>query len=249
MKKISIIIATYNSEATLGKCLDSIVVQKGPDIELIIIDGNSQDATAAILQKYSPEIDHVLSEPDTGVYDAWNKGIALSTGQWVMFVGSDDILLPNSISKCLALVSDHKYDSYDYVCGKNRYVSLDDVYLQDIGAEPIWNLFKKRMVAAHVASLHNKHNLFDKVGGYDLQYKICADYELLLRKGKELKYFYWTESIAQMAIGGMSFTYKAIFETFKIRKNRKTVPLFVNVICLVYDLLCFATYNFRKTNK
>ena len=91
-KLISIIIATYNAGSTLESCLKSIIAQKNDLIELLIIDGKSSDNTLKIVNAYRNQIDIFISEKDKGIYDAWNKGIVLANGQWIMFIGADDIL-------------------------------------------------------------------------------------------------------------------------------------------------------------
>ena len=95
--KISIIIATWNAEKTLRRCLDSIIPQLTDETELIIIDGGSKDSTNEIINSYGNNVAVHLSEPDKGVYDAWNKGIKTSHGEWIMFIGADDTLCPNAI--------------------------------------------------------------------------------------------------------------------------------------------------------
>lgn len=96
--KISIIIATYNADKTLQRCLYSIALQKTEDIELLIIDGKSKDNTLEIIQKNKAIINFWLSETDKGIYDAWNKGIKLARGKWIMFLGADDMLLEGSMA-------------------------------------------------------------------------------------------------------------------------------------------------------
>ena len=96
-KIISIIIATYNAEKVLKRCLDSIVTQKTGNVEVLIVDGNSTDSTMEIVQSYGTDVDYSLSEKDKGIYDAWNKALKVAKGDWIMFLGSDDYILPGSI--------------------------------------------------------------------------------------------------------------------------------------------------------
>lgn len=84
------------------------------------------------------------------------------------------------------------------------------------------------MAAAYVASLHNKQNLFEKVDKYNIDFKICADYELLLRKRDKLRYLYLPTSIARMQVGGVSFLIRAIWETHNIRNYHCTIPCLIN---------------------
>ena len=122
--KISIIIATYNASKTLKTCLDSIVPQLCTEAELIIVDGASKDNTNDIIKSFGDNVSVHISEPDKGIYDAWNKGVALSHGEWVMFIGADDILLSNAVSTYLNTIKNTAdIDSYDYICAHNEYVN------------------------------------------------------------------------------------------------------------------------------
>ena len=100
---ISVITAVKNSVCTIERSIQSVIAQRYRHIEYIIIDGASTDGTVEVLKKYSCNIDHMLSEPDTGVYSAWNKGLALATGEWVCFLGADDFF--SDISSLEVIVS------------------------------------------------------------------------------------------------------------------------------------------------
>ena len=100
--KISIIIATWNAAKTLKRCLDSIVPQLTDETELILVDGGSKDDTNKIIDSYGDKVAVHISEPDKGIYDAWNKGVSKAKGDWVMFIGADDILLEGAIEYYLA---------------------------------------------------------------------------------------------------------------------------------------------------
>lgn len=239
---ISIIIATYNASNTLKRCLDSIVSQITSETELVIIDGGSKDDTNEIINSYGDKISVHISEPDKGIYDAWNKGIKLSHGVWIMFIGADDILLPNAVNTYLDTIKNTvNINSYDYICAHNEFVDMKGNVLKIMGKEPTWNRMRRYMSAAHVASLHNRKNLFNVVGLYNLNFKICADYELLLRKKGHLSYLFINTHIAQMRIGGMSFSVQAIIETFKIRKQHKSISEGINALLFIRDWLA---YNF-----
>ena len=95
--KISIITVCYNSESTLEKTILSVANQTHKDVEYIIIDGNSKDGTVEIIKQYSNKIDHWISEPDKGLYDAMNKGIALATGEIIGILNSDDTFYSNNV--------------------------------------------------------------------------------------------------------------------------------------------------------
>lgn len=247
-KQISIVIATWNAASTLRTCLDSVVPQMNDETELVIIDGGSKDATNDIIAFYGNKVSYTISERDKGIYDAWNKGVKAARGKWIGFIGADDILLPGAINAYLKVInSTSDIETYDYICAHNEYVDLNGKLLKIMGEAPRWSKMRNMMAAAHVASLHNKHNLFETIGGYDLQFKICADYDLLLRKRDKLKYLFIESHIAQMRVGGMSFSTKAIVEVFKIRKKNKSVNPVLNTLLFVRYWLAFKFFILRKT--
>ena len=247
MKQISIIMASYNAANTLRTCLDSIVSQVTDDVELIIVDGKSADETNAIIDSYGEKVAVHISEHDRGIYDAWNKGVKVAKGEWVMFVGADDVLLPNALNEYLNVIrSTPDIDSYDYICAHNEYVNEKGKLLKVLGEEPKWSKMCKGMAAAHVASLHNKRNLFETIGGYNLNFRICADYELLLRKKQNLKYIFIDNHIARMKIGGMSFSTNAIIETYNIRKLHHSLAVGLNEFYFLRDWFAYMLFKIRK---
>lgn len=246
-KQISIVIATWNAADTLRTCLNSIVPQLTDDIEIIIIDGGSSDATNEIIQSFGDRIAYTVSEKDKGIYDAWNKGVRVARGKWIAFIGADDVLLPGAISSYVNIIkTTNNIDDYDYICAHNEYINSSGTLLKLLGEAPSWNVMRRGMAAAHVASLHSKHNLFETIGDYDLSFKICADYDLLLRKRDRLKYIFIDNHIAQMKVGGMSFSKKAIKECFYIRKKNHSVSSWLNWVLYMRDLLAFQLFKFRK---
>jgi glycosyltransferase involved in cell wall biosynthesis len=246
-KLVSIIIATYNASTTIKKCLESIASQKTDECELLIIDGSSTDDTANIVKSYAKVVDYFISEPDSGIYDAWNKGIKMSHGEWIMFIGADDILLPNAINDYLNILKYNiKNHDIDYICSKNEYVDKNGQLLKILGSEPSWNKMRMMMVAAHVASLHNRKSLFNEIGLYDSNLKICADYELLLRKGNRLRYLFIPNRIARMTVGGMSFSTKALIEEYNVRAMHRSVTSFGNVFLFLIRWFALNFFIFRN---
>lgn len=244
---ISIVIATYNAGKTLRTCLESIIPQLTRDAELIIIDGGSKDGTNDIIASYGENVSYTISEPDKGIYDAWNKGVKVAKGDWVAFVGADDVLLPNALNAYLDCIKGTPdVNSYDYICALNEHVDENGKILKILGGKPVWNIYRRQMNAAHVASLHNRRNLFETIGEYDLQFKICADYDLLLRKRDKLKSIFIPVHIARMKVGGMSFSIKAIKETFIVRKKNKSIPLIFNCILFLINIVAFKLFIIRK---
>ena len=229
-KEISIIIATYNAGKTLERCLYSLIKQKTNEIELLIIDGGSKDTTLSILHNYKQNIDFTLSESDKGIYDAWNKGIKHATGNWIMFVGGDDYLLDGAINTYIDFLKNNDITNIDLISAKYQYVDTQSKLIATYGQPYNFNIFKKYMNISHGTSLHNK-KLFEEVGLFDLNYKICADYELLSRK--KLNTLFINKPLLCMQVGGMSFSIKGLIETYKIRKKFHYINSLTNIFYFI----------------
>lgn len=232
MKQISIIIATFNAEKVLQRCLDSIFRQKTDEVELLIIDGDSKDNTMGIVENNKDNIDFYISERDNGLYDAWNKGIGHATGNWIVFLGSDDILLEGTISKQLNYIRSHRADDLDIISAKAWIVDESGNVLKSMGEPYSWRIFRMRMDISHGSTMHNRH-LFEEVGLFDVNFRICGDYELLLRK--KLNSAFIDDFFIQMQDGGMSTTLKARRESYLARKKNKSLSPIINYILSIRE--------------
>ncbi len=235
MRKFSIIIATYNASGTLQECLDSIRPQKNEEVELLIIDGESTDSTLKIIEANRDLVDYYIHEKDQGIYDAWNKGIKVSHGEWIAFLGADDTLCPDTLQKYIDYLSYTNDKGIEYISGRINYIDNSGRIFCKIGEKWDWPAFSKSMSVAHVASLHRR-SLFKEVGPYDLKYKICGDYELLIRKKSQLKTAFIDHTIANMRMGGISFSTRAIRESCRISNSYTKRSFFSRV------LLCSKKY-------
>lgn len=216
-KKVSfsIIIATYNAEKYLQNCLDSIVPQINENIELIIIDGGSKDNTVEIVKKFHKHITYWISEPDKGIYDAWNKGIKNAQGDWIIFIGADDQFLPNALEIYnQALLNTLGIESVEFISSRVQMIDVKGNSVRIKGGPFLWPLFLKEMTVAHPGALHSKR-LFEKYGVYNTDYKIVGDYELFLRAGASLKTIYIDKITVVMSEGGASDSVKSIKEHYK----------------------------------
>jgi len=179
--KISVITVCYNASKTISDTLKSIENQDYADLQYIVIDGMSTDGTIEILNERSDQIDEFISEKDSGIYHAMNKGIALATGDVIAFLNADDVYAHNSalsdVSKTFEKV---KADS---VYSDLQYVSADkpEKVLRYWKAGPYKReRFKNGWMPPH-PTFFAKKELFEKFGSFNTDFKISADYELMLR--------------------------------------------------------------------
>lgn len=208
--KISVITVTYNSAATLKGCIESVLNQTHPDIEYIIVDGLSKDGTTEIIRSYEKAFNGRLrwiSEKDSGLYDAMNKGINMATGEVVGTLNSDDFFSsPNVIAQVVRAFEEET--EIDALYGDIHYVNPDDLtkcvrYYSSSFFHP--KLFKYGLQPAH-PSFYCKKEWFEKLGGYRLDFKIAADFELLVRflYKNNLKTLYLKQDFVTMRTGGLS---------------------------------------------
>lgn len=227
--KISIITVCFNSEATIRDTLDSIKKQDYLDIEYIIIDGGSTDNTLKILEEYSGIITVLVSEHDKGIYDAFNKGVNNAKGDIVGFLHSDDTFAANDILDQVISVF-RTYEDVDGVYGDLSYVDkLNTNKVIRYWKSKVFNqnLLKKGWMPAH-PTLFLKKEIYDKHGSFDLNYKVSADYDFMVRilKDSELNFKYLPQIIIKMKLGGisnrsLSNIIKKSREDFEIIKKNK----------------------------
>jgi glycosyltransferase involved in cell wall biosynthesis len=213
MPLVTVITATFNAAATVGACLASVQAQDYARVEHLVIDGASSDTTMEIVREQGGLGVRSISEPDRGIYDAWNKGLELARGQWVAFLGADDCYEAGAISAYMRLAA--KYPTALYLSGKVRWIGPKGRN-RLIGAAWQWPRFQRYMCTAHVGSMHSRR-LFEKYGRYDASLRIVADYELLLRAGSDLPAAYLPEVTATMLGGGASDSLAAVDEAARVK--------------------------------
>ena len=207
--KISLITTTFHSGATVTDTFESVLSQTFKDIEYIVVDGASTDNTIDIIKSYEPAFGgkmRWLSEKDSGVYDAMNKGLALVTGDVVGFLNSDDFFTEND---CLQSVVDAFADSdIDAVYGNVHYVNADDLgtmvrFYSSKRFRP--SLMRLGFMPAH-PSFYCRREIYSKYGVFDTSYKIASDFELLLRfiYVHKIKTKYIAKDFVTMRTGGLS---------------------------------------------
>jgi glycosyltransferase involved in cell wall biosynthesis len=176
MPKLSVITINYNNGSGLEKTIKSVISQTYPDFEFIIIDGGSTDDSVEIIKSYFDKITCWVSEKDTGIYNAQNKGIDLAKGEYCLFLNSGDSLVDRNVLETTFSVqnnSDIIYGDMQTVDKNQRIEHLKMPQMigsKQLYADTLW----------HPVSFI-KRELFSKYGKYDEQYKIVADYEFFVR--------------------------------------------------------------------
>lgn len=175
--KISVVTVVYNNENYIGSTIESVINQTYNNIEYVIIDGGSTDKTKEIIEKHIDNIDVFISERDKGIYDAMNKGIALCSGDFILFLNSGDVFYANeSIIKLAEYVM--KCIHVDIIYGDVGVAFQKFNFMSIMKSKNIVDI-RKGMVANHQSclinrELHLKYN-------YDLRYKLASDYHFILK--------------------------------------------------------------------
>ena len=240
MTILSIIIATYNAAKTLPTALDSVLYQTFQDWECIIVDGASKDNTIEIVKSYV-ERDirfRYISEPDKGIYDAFNKGWKMAKGEWIYYLGEDDKLLPEGLH---SLMSEDASD-FEMITG-DVYVLLDNGKLKP--------RFSNGVDCSH-QGVCVLRSVLESLNGFDLTFRILADKDFLIRF-ENAKYRVKNERIfiAVFSLGGISQSFKGIFikakENLQIyRGDDKTSFPMIKTLCILFrTLIGFSYHKFK----
>ena len=206
---ISIITATFNSAKTLKDTIQSVLRQTNKDFEYLIIDGGSTDETIDIVKSYESEFSGRLkwvSEKDQGIYDAMNKGIKMASGDVVGILNSDDYFTSDDILQTVA--DAFKCQEIDAIYGDIHFIRDGNPqkcirYYSSRMFRPFWLRFG--FMPAH-PSFYCKREVFEKAGLYSLDYKIGADYEMMVRLFKKYRIMsqYINKDFVTMRTGGAS---------------------------------------------
>lgn len=221
MKKLTIVTVCYNSEKTIQRCIDSIEPQLTSDIEYLIIDGASKDNTLNIIKKYN-KIRYV-SEKDSGIYNAMNKALSLAIGEWILYINSDDCLMPNVLKKILPYLNENVDCVYGDV--KDVIYTENGIYYRDSKAQNI-EILNSHMITSH-QSIFMRKDMMVRLGGFNEKYKIAADWDLFIKvKQNGYRIQYIPEIISKFAIGGVCTSNTYVWQMHKIRKENKLYFIF-----------------------
>ena len=215
---ISIITAVYNGEKHLEETIQSVLAQSYKNIEYIIIDGASTDATVDIIKKYEDKINYWVSEKDAGVYEAMNKGLEAAKGDYVAILNADDYYTPDamtlSMEKIMETKSDYSVANVEYVNSKNVITPIYPLHEAHIYQE---------MPYPHVSAVISS-KAYKDVGLFDTSFRIAGDHDMALRIHlKGYKACYVNKVIAQLVEGGISSGVESNKESLHVAiKNGKS---------------------------
>lgn len=209
MPLLSVVTVTYNAASTLEDCIQSVLALKGEDVEFVVIDGNSKDGTVAILERYGTAIDVLVSEPDKGIYDAMNKGLDRASGDFVLFLGADDVLLH--------IPRQELAQGADLVLGD---VDCSGWIFRHRRPE---RLLRDRM--RYRNSIHPQGTFYRNTDiRYDLAYRFCSDYDFNLQYlSRPCRIIYCDRTISRFAVGGASSGFAPKREISRIAKRREGI--------------------------
>lgn len=229
---VSIIIATYNSEKTLKKCLDSIVNQSNKNFEILVKDGGSVDQTLKIISDYQSNFSFFDTGKDKGVYDAWNICLDKCIGDWIIFLGSDDYFVDsNFIEKIQPYLNKGLLDNSKIIHGKNQIIDATGREISILGEEVpnTSKIFFEKMPIRHPGCFHHK-SLFSKVGKFDSNFKIIGDYQFIIRAAKSSNFLFYPFVGVIHTNGGIStnpnYVLNIINENIKMRRQFNIKPYF-----------------------
>jgi len=206
---VSVITAVLNARDCIGHCLESVRSQNYPNFEHIVLDGGSTDGTIEVIRDCEDDLALWVSEPDCGVYDAWNKGLKLARGEWIAFLGADDLYLPGAIMTYMELARAHP--EAEFLSSRAR-LDHPTGYAPVFGGPWQWPRFSKTMTTIHVGTMHRR-SLFDRLGPFDTGYRIAGDYEFLLRSRQNLRAAFTPAATVVMGAGGLSDSTAVLHET------------------------------------
>lgn len=220
MRQVTIITVCYNSQSTIQATIESVLQQTYLNIEYIIVDGGSTDNTLNIIDQYRNIFGNrlvVISEQDSGIYDAMNKGILKAHGELIGILNSDDFYERNAVEN---IVNNMRSEKYQILYGFVRAWKEGKEY----GISRLSHEFMKERMIGHPACFVTK-STYSTYGMFDVQYPCVADYDFMLRmlEKKDVFFVPVNEIIANFRMGGVSASEKAWLDLLNLKKNHKLI--------------------------
>lgn len=207
--RVSIITATFNAATLLPYTIRSLRGQTCRDFEWVVVDGNSSDSTQVLLRENADLVTRWISEPDRGIYDAWNKGCKMTHGEWILFLGAgDELAAPNTLAECVRQLEGVSPDAA-IVYGRQTLLSpCERIPLETIGIpwaqmQGKWDIGRPAL-PPHGATFQHK-SLFVGAQPFDLRFAIASDSHFLLRAMQKQTPVFMPVEVTRAPMGGVSF--------------------------------------------
>ena len=246
--KISVVTPTYNSESTILRTVESVLVQEFAEIEYIVVDACSTDSTIMQISQYK-DLVTIVSEPDAGIFDGMNKGVRLCRGQIIGIINSDDWYLKGSLQEV--------WDKFQSL-GCDVLIGGVDVYQneQKIGSRNHTMEELESHMVSHPA-VFVKRKVYQEMGGFSLTYRVAADYDFLLRaRRKGYKFSVIQRSLSAYSLGGYSDSPRmrmvSIFEAEKIRNIHGVITkarAFWNALSISVKTICRRDHKIQMSRE
>lgn len=209
--------------------LESLAEQDWLDWELLLLDKLSSDGTSDVVAHFRDSISvksiRVVwsSQPDIGIYDAWNRGLQFAQGEYICFIGADDVFLDSGCLRRIALLTE---TGADLITARNAYCAADGRFLRYWGFGWQWNRMRQSMNIAHPGMLVRRE-WFTRLGPFDSSFRICGDYEWFLRMPPELRTIHSSDPILKVVQAGVSHTRigQVYSETFQAQRRHLGVTI------------------------
>lgn len=196
---VSIITIVRNAESHIGKTIKSVLAQSYPDIDYVVVDGASTDSTMSIVDSYRRRLGSIISEPDAGISDAWNKGLRLAKGTVIGLLNAGDEYAPDAVADAVARLA----EGYDMVYGDTDLVAEDgSVLRENRGRFSLW-YFSGGFGFYHPSCFATRE-LYDRIGGFDTKLRYAMDSDWIARAAAAGARFGHSSARAKMLDGGIS---------------------------------------------
>ena len=239
LPKISVITVVFNDERNIEKTIKSVLNQTYSNIEYIVVNGASTDKTGDIINKYISGIDMYINENDKGIYDAMNKGVLASTGDWLIFMNSNDTFYDD---KVIEKVFSSDYSENDIIYGTAAISSIQGTFFKPRSLNQFWKGMPFNHQSSFINAVTHKNNL------YDIRYQVSAVYDLFYKIYKqEGKFIRIDLIIANYDLTGIShYSYVWLWDYLRINlKYSKSKILYVIFLFIKYFFSRMKT-NFKK---
>jgi len=204
--KATVITVAFNAASTIADTLNSVAAQTYPQVEHIVVDGASTDATLDVVERHGKHVARLISEPDQGIYDAMNKGLELATGEIIGFLNADDAYADEGVLRRVSAIMVR--DDLDALFGDTEFVNSASP------ARPVRRYRSERFSPERIAwgwmpahpSLFLRRRVYAQFGNFKSDYRIAGDFELVARifHGRTLRYRHVPEVWVRMRTGGIS---------------------------------------------